>query len=135
MTEREVRVQFDRVARMRYGGLDVARPMARLSENILGLWVFTIKRRRLKGRFPCLTHERSEVLDRAVVPLHNQRAGQPEVGVREVGIERKCLFEQTVGYHAVGPSALVHVPEATLAIIPGAHMLRPLGDYALAFGA
>jgi len=29
----------------------------------------------------------------------------------------------------------VHVPEAALAIIPGAHVLRALRDYALAFGA
>src|SRR6266446_1352904 len=57
------------------------------------------------------------------------------MGVREVGIERKRPFEQAVGCHAIGLSALVHMPEATLAIIPGAHVLRPLRDYALAFGA
>src|SRR6266851_8345413 len=117
MTEGEVSVQLDRAARMRYRGPDVASPMARLGENVLGLWVFTIKRRSLKGGFPCLTHEWSEVLDRAVVPLHDQRAGEPEMGVREVGIERMRLFEQAVGCHAVGPSAIVHVPDATLAII------------------
>ena len=86
MAESEVRVQLDRAARMRYRGPDVARPMARLGENVLGLRVFTIERRSLKGGFPCLTHEWSEVLDRAVIPLHDERAGEPEVGVREVGI-------------------------------------------------
>src|SRR6266446_5436807 len=43
MTEGEVRVQLDRAARVRYGGSDVASPMARLGEHILGLWVFTIE--------------------------------------------------------------------------------------------
>src|SRR6266436_9126387 len=57
------------------------------------------------------------------------------MGVREVGIERKRLFEQVVGCDAIGPSALVHMPEAALAIIPGAHVLGPLRDYTLAFGA
>src|SRR3984893_17399196 len=57
------------------------------------------------------------------------------MGVREVGIERERLFEQAVGCDAIGPSALVHVPEAALAIIPGTHVLRPLRDYALAFSA
>jgi hypothetical protein len=44
MTEREVRVQLDRVARMRYGGPDVASPMACLCEYIFGLRVLTIER-------------------------------------------------------------------------------------------
>ena len=42
MTESEVPVQLDRAARMRDGRPYVASPMARLGENVLGLWVFTI---------------------------------------------------------------------------------------------
>src|ERR1700730_15196549 len=57
------------------------------------------------------------------------------MGVREIRIECERLFEQPVGCNAIGPSALVHVPEAALAIIPGAHVLRPLRDYPLALGA
>src|SRR6516165_2338516 len=57
------------------------------------------------------------------------------MGVREIWIERKRLFEQAVGRDAISSSALVHMPEAALAIIPGAHVLRPLCDYALSFGA
>src|SRR6516165_4003600 len=135
MTESEVPVQLYGAARVRYGAPDVAGPMARLGEHILGLRVFTIERYRLKGRFSCLAHQWSEVLDGAVIPLHDQRAGEPEVGVREVGIEQQRLFEQAVGRLAIGRSALVYVPEAALAIIPGAHVLRPLRDNALAFGA
>jgi hypothetical protein len=56
MTECEVRVQLDRAARMRYGGPDVASPMACLREHIFGLRVLTIARQGLKGGFPCLTH-------------------------------------------------------------------------------
>src|SRR6516225_4220300 len=135
MTEGEVRVQLDRAARMRYGGPGVAGPKACLGENILGLWIFTIERHSLKGGFPSLTHEWSEVLDRAVVPLHNQRTGKPQMGIREIGIERKRLLEKAVGRDALGAGALVHMPEAALAIIPGAHVLRPFRDYALDFGA
>src|SRR5262249_26084358 len=135
ITESEVSVQLDRTVGVRYGGPDVASPMAYLSEHILSLRVFTIERHSLKGGFPCLTHEWSEVLDGAVIPLDDQRAGQPKMGIREVGIERKRLFEQAVGCDAIGPSALVHMPEAALAIIPGVHVLRPRRDYALAFGA
>src|SRR6516165_1940110 len=134
MTESEVRVQLDRAARMRYGGANVARPKACLGEDILGLRVFTIERDSLKSGFPGLTHEWSKILDRAVVPLHDQCTGEPQVGLREIGIERKRLFEQALGCDAIGPGALVHMPEAALAIIPGAHVLRPLCDYALAFG-
>src|SRR5438105_5676615 len=135
MAESKVSVQLDRTASMRYGGPDVASPMACLREHILGLRVFAIERHSLKSGFPCLAHKWREVVDRAIIPLHDQRAGEPEVGVREVGIERERLFEQAVGCDAIGPSALVHMPDAALAIIPGAHVLRPLGDYALAFGA
>src|SRR5690349_18336585 len=56
MTESEVPVQLDGAARVRYSGSYVASPMARLGEHILDLWVFTIERQRLKGRFPCLTY-------------------------------------------------------------------------------
>src|SRR6516165_2131985 len=135
MTESEVHVQLDRAARVCYGGPGVARPKACLGEHILGLRVFTIERQSLKSGISGLTHEWSEILDRAVIPLHNQRTGEPQVGVREIGIERERLFEQTVGCDAIGAGALVHMPEAALAIIPGAHVLRPLCDYALAFGA
>src|SRR6516164_1132213 len=135
MTESEVRVELDRTSGMHYGGPGVARPKARLGEDVLDLRVFTIERRRLKSGFPGLTHEWGEVLDRAVVPLHDQRTGKPQVGIREIGIERKRLFEEVVGRDAVGPGALVHMPEAALAIIPGAHVLGPLGDYALGLSA
>ena len=57
------------------------------------------------------------------------------MGVREIWIERKRLFEQAVGRDAISSSALVHMPEPALAIIPGTHVLRPFRDYALAFGA
>src|SRR5258708_40156492 len=56
MTESEVPVQLDRAARVRYGGPDVASPMACLGEHGLALWGFTIERPSLKGGFPCLTH-------------------------------------------------------------------------------
>src|SRR6516164_4642989 len=135
MTESEVRVQLDRAARVCYGGPGVARPKACLGEHILGLRVFTIERQSLKGGISGLTHEWSEIRDRAVIPLHDQRTGEPQVGVREIGIERKRLFEQAVGCDAIGAGALVHMPEAALAIIPGTHVLRPFRDYALAFGA
>src|SRR6516162_249965 len=135
MPESEVLVQLNGAARMRYCGPGVARPKGCLGEHILGLRVFTIERDRPKSGFARLTNEWSKILDRAVVPLHDQRAGEPKVGVREVGIELKRLFEQAVGCNTIGPSALVHMPEAALAIIPGAHVLRPFRDYALAFGA
>jgi hypothetical protein len=109
--------------------------MAYLGKYILGLRVFTIERHSLKRRLPCLTHEWREVLDRAVIPLHDQRAGKPEVGVREIGIERERLFEHVIGCRAIGPGAFVHMPEAALTIVPSAHVLRPFRDYALAFGA
>ena len=111
MTESEVRVQFDRAARVCYGGPGVVRPKACLGEHILGLRVFAIERDSLKSGFPGLTHEWSEVLDRAVIPLHNQRTGEPQVGVGEIGIERKRLFEQAVGCDAIGPGSLVNMPE------------------------
>ena len=72
---------------------------------------------------------------RLVLWYQDQRAGYPEVGVRKVGIEREGLFEQPAGFDAVGRGALVHVPEAALAIIPGSHVLRSLADDALAFRA
>jgi len=42
--------------------------------------------------------------------------------------------KRAIGYCTIGPGTLVHMPEAALAIIPGAHVLRALRDYALAFG-
>src|SRR5215467_9991444 len=85
MTESEVAVQLGRTARVLYGGPGVARPKACLGENIVGLRVFTIERQSVKSGCPSLTHGWSEVLDRAVIPLHDQRVGEPEVGVREIG--------------------------------------------------
>src|ERR1700724_355371 len=87
MTESEVPVQLDRAARMRYGGPDVASPMASGGEHILRLRVFAIERHSLRGGFPCLAHTWREVLDRAVIQLHDQRPDYPEVGVIDVGIE------------------------------------------------
>src|SRR6516164_8372112 len=101
MTESEVRVQFDCAARVCNGGPGVVRPKACLGEDILGLRCFAIERDSLKSGFPGLTHEWSEVLDRAVIPLHNQRTGEPQVGVGEIGIERKRLFEQALGCDAI----------------------------------
>src|SRR5262250_2465120 len=101
MTESEVLVQLDRVARVLYGGPDIARPQAGLGKHILGLRVFPIERCSPKSGFPSLTHKRSEVLDGAVVPLHDQGTSEPKVGVRQVRIERKCSFEQTVGCLAI----------------------------------
>src|SRR5215469_15621560 len=77
MTVSEVPVKLDRAARVCYSGPDIARPKARLGKHILGLRVFPIERHSLKGGLSCLTHERSEVLNRAVIPLHDQRAGKP----------------------------------------------------------
>ena len=56
----------------------------------------------MKSGFPSLTHEWSEILDGAVVPLHDQRASKSKVGVCKIGIKRKRLFEQTIGCRAVG---------------------------------
>src|SRR5262249_62270980 len=80
-------------------------------------WV-CIESQSLKGGFACLTHERSEVLDRPVIPLHDQRPGKPKMGIREVGIERKRLFEQAIGCRPIGAGGLVHMPEPALTIIP-----------------
>ena len=49
MAESKVSVQLDRTASMRYGGPDVASPMACLREHILGLRVFAIERHSLKS--------------------------------------------------------------------------------------
>src|SRR5215471_10794621 len=135
MTESEVLVQLDSVARVLYGGPDIARPKAGLGKHILDLRVFPIERCSPKSGFPSLSDKWSEVLDGAIVPLHNQGTREPKVSVRQVRIERKCSFEQTVGCLAIAAGALVHMPEPALAIIPRAHVLRPLRDYALAFGA
>src|SRR5215510_2405082 len=135
MTESEVLVQLDRVARVLYGGMDIARPQAGLGKHILDLRVFPIERCSPKSGFPSLTHKRSEVLDGAVVPLHDQGTSEPKVGVRQVRIERKCSFEQTVGCLAIAAGAPVRMPEPALTVIPRAHVLRPLRDDALAFGA
>src|SRR6516164_6100584 len=135
MTEREVLVQLDRVARVLYGGPDIARPKASLGKHILDLRVFPIERCSPKSGFPSLTHKWSEVLDGAIVPLYNQGTSQPKVGVRQVWIEHKCSFEQAVGCLAIAAGALVHMPEPALTIIPRAHVLRPLRDYTLAFRA
>ena len=56
ITKSEIPIQFDCATRVRYRGTDIASPMARLGERVLGLWVFTIERHSLKGRFPCVTH-------------------------------------------------------------------------------
>ena len=108
MAGSEVPVQLNRAARVRYGGPGVARPKACLGEDILGLRVFTIERHSLESGFPGLAHEWGEVLDRAVVPLHDQRTGKPQVGIREIGIERKRLLNKP---WAVMPS--VRVPLCT----------------------
>src|SRR6516162_1518787 len=75
VTESEVPVQLNRAARVRYGGPCVTRPKACLGEDILGLRVFTIERQSLKSGLSGLTDEWSEIGDRAVIPLHDQRAG------------------------------------------------------------
>src|SRR5215472_7937684 len=124
VTESEVLVQFNRTARVLYGGPDIARPKTGLGEDILDLRIFPIERCSPKSGFPSLTHKWSEVLDGTIVPLHNQGTSEPKVGVRQVRIERKCSFEQTVGCLAIAAGALVHVPEAALTIVPGAHVFR-----------
>src|SRR5215472_18464975 len=88
MTGSEVRVQLDRMARVLYGGPDIARPKARLGKHIVDLRVFPIERCSPKSGFPRLTHKWSEVLDGAIVPLHNQGTSESKVGVRQVWIER-----------------------------------------------
>src|SRR5215813_8825983 len=110
MSASEVPVELDRAVRVRYRGRDVSSPMACLGKHILGLRVFTIESQSLKGGFACLTHEWSEVLYRPVVPLHDQRAGKPKMGVRKVGIERKRLFEQAIGCRPIVAGGLVHMP-------------------------
>src|SRR5690348_1292582 len=62
MTESEVLVQRDRVARALYGGRDIARPKTGLGKHILDLRVFPIKRGSPKSGFPSQTHKWSEVL-------------------------------------------------------------------------
>src|SRR5215831_1755105 len=118
MTESEVLVQLDSVARVLYGGPDIARPKAGLGKHIVDLRVFPIERCSPKSGFPSLPHKWSEVLDGAIVPLHNQGTSEPKVGVRQVRIQRKCLFEQTVGCLAIASGALMHMPEPALTIIP-----------------
>src|SRR5438046_3120733 len=135
MAESEIPVQLDRASRVSYRSPNVASPKPSLGEHILSVWIFTIECHCLKRGIPRFTHQWSEILERPVTPLHDERAGDPEVGVREVGIERERLFEQAVGRHAIGRGSLVHVPEATLAIIPGTHVLRSLPDNALALSA
>src|SRR6516164_9075465 len=110
MSDSEVSVQLDRAVRVRYRGPDISSPMACLGEHILGLRVLTIESQSLKGGFACLTHEWGKVLDRPVIPLHDQRAGKPKMGVREVGIERKRLFEQAIGCRPIVAGGLVHMP-------------------------
>src|SRR6516165_1415493 len=121
MTVSEVLVQLDRVARVFYGGPDIARPKACLGKHILDLRVFLIERCSPKSGLPRLTNKWSEVLDGAIVSLHTQGTSEPKVGVRQVRIERKCSFEQTVGCLAIAAGALVHMPEPALTIIPRAH--------------
>src|SRR5215471_5612659 len=99
MSDSEVSVELDRAVRVRYCGPHISSPMAYLGEHILCLRVFTIESQSLKGRSACLTHEWSEVLDRPVIPLHDQRAG-----------ERKRLFEQAIGCRPIGAGGLVHIP-------------------------
>src|SRR5215472_11358424 len=135
MTESEVLVQLDSMTRVLYGGPDIARPKAGLCKHILGLRVFPIERCSPKSGVPSLTHKWSEVLNGAIVPLHNQGTSESKVGVRQVWIERKCLFEQTVSCLAIAAGALVHMPEPALTIIPRAHVLWPLRDDTLAFRA
>src|SRR6516162_10267836 len=135
MTVSEVLVQLDRVARVFCGGPDIARPKACLGKHILDLRVFLIERCSPKSGLPRLTNKWSEVLDGAIVPLDNQGTSEPEVGVRQVRIERKCSFEQTVGRLAIAACALVHMPEPALTIIPRSHVLGPLRDYTLCFRA
>jgi hypothetical protein len=110
MSDSEVSVELDRAVRVRYCSPDISSPMACLGEHILGLRVFTIESESLKGGFACLTDEWSEVLDRPVIPLHDQRPGKPKMGVREVGIERKRVFEQAIGCRPIGAGGLVHIP-------------------------
>src|SRR5215472_15976794 len=110
MSDSEVPVELDRAVRVRYRGPDISSPMACLGEHILGLRVVTIESQSLKRGFACLTHEWSEVFDRPVIPLHDQRPGKPKMGICEVGIERKRLFEQTVGCRPIGAGGLVHIP-------------------------
>src|SRR5262249_10491330 len=93
MTKGEVLVQLDGAAGVAYCGLDVASPMARLGEHILGVRVFPIELQCPKGGVPSLMHERSEVLDGTVVPSHDQGTGEPEVSLDEVGVQRRSRLE------------------------------------------
>src|SRR5262249_7832641 len=77
MTESEVLVQLDSMTHVLYGGPDIARPKAGLGKHILGLRVFPIERCSPKSGFPSLTHKWSEVLNGAIVPLHNQGTSEP----------------------------------------------------------
>src|SRR6516162_6812526 len=78
MTESEVLVQLDSMTRVLYGGPDIARPKASLGKHILGLRVFPIERCSPKSGFPSLSHKWSEVLNGAIVPLHNQGTSEPK---------------------------------------------------------
>src|SRR6516164_3121252 len=110
MSDSKVPVELDRAVRVRNRSPDVSSPMACLSEHILGLRGVTIESQSLKSGFACLTHEWSEVLYRPVIPLHDQRPGKPKMGIREVGIERKRLFEQAIGCRPICAGGLVNMP-------------------------
>ena len=56
---------------MGYRSATVARPQGCLGEHILSLWVFVIEGHSTKSGFARLTHEWGEILDRAIVPLHD----------------------------------------------------------------
>src|SRR5262249_49008918 len=134
MTKRKVRVQSDRAVRVDYGGANISRPQARLGKNIMCLRIFTIERNGLKSAAACLLHQRRQILDRAVIPLHDQRAGKPQVSLRNIGIERQSTLEQIDRRHAISPACLVDMPETALAKIPRPHVLWSLCDDPLTFG-
>src|SRR5262249_38467890 len=122
MAERKVCVQLDRAARIAYRSPDVASPMARLSEHAVGVRVLAIEAQSVKCGLPRLEHQRREVLDRAIVQLRDEGAGEPEMRLGEVGVECYRSLEQAVRCCSIPPAELVEMPEPALAVVPCTHM-------------
>jgi hypothetical protein len=83
-TKSEVPVQLDCPVCVSYGGPHVTSPMARLSEHVVDVGVFGIEVHRQKSWLSCLTYRWGEVVDRAVIPLPDERASKslcPKAGL------------------------------------------------------
>ena len=92
MAEREVGVQLDRPAAWLVAA-GTSPPSGCLGENILRVGVLAVELGRTQADFFASLTSGAK-LDRAVVPLGDQRAGEPEVGLRELRVQRDRGLEQ-----------------------------------------